>query len=170
MQERLGEFSESGDRGKMCSRRLEMGPPGPGRQITAAASAGSPGEGRGSAPPPPPVTLREGRAGARTTSRRHRAVGQCPVGSSLESTPPPTPGPQEAECADSQSALGWGGASVRLTGVQVTRRPGREDHFKERGPLGGRVFGGCGGEGFTSWVRCLHTGDGALSKMPGRPL
>lgn len=84
--------------------------------------------------------------------------------------PHPTPGPQAAECADSQSALGWGGASVRLTGVQVTRRPGREDHFKERGPLGGRVFGGCGGEGFTSWVRCLHTGDGTLSKMPGRPL
>lgn len=143
MQERLGEFSESGDRGKMCSRRLEMGPPGPGRQITAAASAGSPGEGRGSAPPPLPPSL-SGRAELVPGLRADGTVRSASVLSDRHWNPPPhpTPGPQEAECADSQSALGWGGASVWLTGVQVTRRPGREDHFKERGAAAGGPLGG----------------------------
>lgn len=92
MQERLGEFSESGDRGENVFSKTGDGASWAWKADNSSRLRGEP---RGRAGvrhlPPPSVTLREGRAGARTTSRRHRAVGQCPVGSSLESTPPPHP-------------------------------------------------------------------------------
>lgn len=140
----LGELSEIGDQGNICSGRQETGSPGLGEQTETAASMGS-GKGRG------PGSWR------RWEGVLQQEVSICDY---------PERGLDTARHRG-RPALEGAGETAHLTRFQVTRCCGCEDHSGPRGS-GSRAPRSLGlgvRQEFKSSVRCLLTGCVVLSRL-----